>query len=436
MLSKAAIGDGADFRGLSDRGRGTGGMRNARRQLLSAAWLGAHFSLSLANHAAACISLAIPTRNDNYPSNVLAVQNKSLLILQGVNWKPLAWKARSWLSSTIPILRRPSLSESLRVGEGRYATVKVISVPAERHRRFAHWEKRVFHQTCAVNVALQRSRGRLFVYRAADHIYSDSLIRFLSSRSLLEDRIYPCDRCDIDSADFDAVPTGGPLEDISAMCEAHVAEWHPPSPSNPAYRIPALHTNGCGDFLLMARSLWMRIAGLRQGRYPVFLDYDSLALHAAYALCGREEILPPDCRVYKLRHGLRTVDRMREVWAWRWRIAERALSLLAPGGTATNFFRAALNYPRRLDRTFEGVSLDYYERHFVLPAFLWARGFPFVRQNRGAWGLRRRIASGDHAGIRRLGQAKLAVLSLRPALAATGWPSFRRSPEKVGLDSW
>ena len=332
------------------------------------------------------ISLAIPTRNDNYPSNVLAVQNKSLLILQR-QLEAACLESEIVVVEYNPDPSRPSLSESLRVGEGRYATVKVISVPAERHRRFAHWEKRVFHQTCAVNVALQRSRGRFFVYRAADHIYSDSLIRFLSSRSLLEDRIYPCDRCDIDSADFDAVPTGGPLEDISAMCEAHVAEWHRPLAVNPAYRIPALHTNGCGDFLLMARSLWMRIAGLRQGRYPVFLDYDSLALHAAYALCGREEILPPDCRVYKLRHGLRTVDRMREVWAWRWRIAERARLLLAPGGTATNFFRAALNYPRRLDRTFEGVSLDSYERHFVLPAFLWARGFPFVRQNRGAWGL-------------------------------------------------
>jgi hypothetical protein len=52
-----------------------------------------------------------------------------------------------------------------------------------------------------------------------------------------------------------------------------------------------------------------------------------------------------------------------------------------------NFSRMIANYPRREDRTFEGVLLDSYERHFVLPAFLWAHGFPFTRQNTGSWGL-------------------------------------------------
>jgi hypothetical protein len=35
---------------------------------------------------------------------------------------------------------------------------------------------------------------------------------------------------------------------------------------------------------------------------------------------------------------------------------------------------------------FEAALLDSYERHFVLPAFLWAHGFPFRRQNAGSWG--------------------------------------------------
>ena len=55
--------------------------------------------------------------------------------------------------------------------------------------------------------------------------------------------------------------------------------------------------------------------------------------------------------------------------------------------TLLNFSRMIANYPRRVDRTFEGVLLDSYERHFVLPAFLWAHGCPFTRQNRGSWGL-------------------------------------------------
>jgi hypothetical protein len=331
------------------------------------------------------ISLVIPTRNDSYPSNVPAVQNKSLLILQR-QLEAARLESEILVVEYNPDPARPRLSESLRVDEGRYVTVKVISVPPEYHRRFPYGEKCVFHQTCAVNVGLRRSRGHFFAYRAADHIYSDGLIRFLSGKSLLENCIYRCDRYDIDRAGFDAVPAGGSLEEISAVCEAHVVQWHRRLSIEPSYRIRDLHTNGCGDFLLMARSLWMRIAGLRQGRYPVFLDYDSLALHAAHALCRCETVLPWDCRVYKLSHGLKTVARMQQVWPSRWMRVERILKL-ARSTTVVNLFRMIANYPRRVDRTFDGVLLDSYERHFVLPAFLWAHGFPFVRQNRGPWGL-------------------------------------------------
>jgi hypothetical protein len=328
------------------------------------------------------ISLVIPTRNDNYPSS--AVQGKSLLILQR-QLEAARVESEILVVEYNPDPSRPHLSESLRVDEGRYVTVKVISIGAEHHRRFPHWEKRALYQTLAVNVGLRRSRGHFFVYRAADHIYSDGLLRFLSNKSLLDDCIYRCDRYDIDRAGFDAVPAGGSSEEISAVCNAHVVQRHRPVSVEPSYRIPALHTNGCGDFLLMARSLWMRIAGLRQEKYPIFLDDDSLALHAAYALCGCEAILPQDCRVYKLSHGLSSAARVHQVWPSRWKLVEQILS--SRSATVRNVFRVIGNYPRRVDRTFEGVQLDSEERHFVLPAFLWAHGFPFIRQNTGTWGL-------------------------------------------------
>ena len=52
-----------------------------------------------------------------------------------------------------------------------------------------------------------------------------------------------------------------------------------------------------------------------------------------------------------------------------------------------NLARGLFNYPRRVDRTLPGVRLDSMERHFVLPAFLYAHGFPLRRQNFGRWGL-------------------------------------------------
>jgi len=331
------------------------------------------------------LSLVIPTRNDSYPSNVLAVQNKSLLILQ-------RQLEQARLESEILVIQynpdptRPLLDQSLQVDEGRYVTVKVITVPAEQHRRLPHWQKNVFHQTLAVNVGLRRSRGSFFVYRAADQIYSDGLIRFLSNRSLLEDCIYRCDRYDISPAGFDAVPPNGGLEATSAVCEAHVVEHFSLASVPAAYRIPNLHTNACGDFLLMARSLWMRIAGLRQEKYPIFLGDDSLALHAAYSRCRSLTILPRHCRVYKRNHGLKSAARLQQVWSPGWKRFEQILSLTG-NHSLISLSRVIGNYPRRVDRTLEGVLLDSEERHFVLPAFLWAHGYPATRQNHGNWGL-------------------------------------------------
>jgi hypothetical protein len=330
------------------------------------------------------LTVVIPTRNDTYPSNVVAVQNKSLLILQR-QLENARIESEIIVVEYNPDPSRPHLHECLRVDQGQYVSIRVICVDPEHHRTVPYHEKRVFHQTRAINIGLRRSRGRFFVYRAADHIYSDALVRFLSRKSLGENCIYRCDRCDIDRVGFDAVKPDH-LDDVSRICEEHIVEWHKPLSPELSYRIPNLHINGSGDFLLMSRRLWMRLSGMREGRYPIFLDYDSLVLHAAYALCRWQTILPNSCRVYKLSHGMRTVGRIRNTWLPGWKKWDEKL-LAAERTTLANLCRCIFNYPRRIDRTFEGVRLDAYERHFVLPAFLWAHGFPFVRQNWGTWGL-------------------------------------------------
>jgi hypothetical protein len=331
------------------------------------------------------LSLVVPTRNDDYPSNVAGIQGKSLSILQR-QLEDARLESEILVIEYNPDPRQPGLSQTLRVDAGSYVTVKVISVDPKYHRRFRHWEQRVFHQTLAVNAGLRRSRGHFFVYRAADHIYSDALIKLLSAKTLRENTIYRCDRVNIDRAAFDAV-SADHLDQISGICNQRAIARMDPLEFEPSYRLPALHTHACGDFLLMARDLWMRIAGLREGKYPVFLDYDSLAYHAAYALCRDETVLPLDCCVYKLDHAMKFIGRLQPVWSPRWARLDR--NLLEKGAGYANVARALFNYPRRVDRTFPGVLLDSFERHFVLPAFLWSRGFPVVRQNFGAWGLRR-----------------------------------------------
>lgn len=330
------------------------------------------------------LSLVIPTRNDSYPSNILPVQNRCLSILQ-------QQLEEQRIDSEIIVVEynsvptNPHLYESLRLDRGRYVTVRVITVPPEYHARFRYSERRVFHQTCAVNVGLRRSRGRFFVYRAADHLYSGDLVQFLGRRTLLDDCIYRCDRFDVDKAVLDSVDSRR-LDLISSTCERHIVDWHQPLTVPPSFHIPTLHTNACGDFLLMSRHNWLRLAGLREGRFPVFLDYDSLLLYAANAIGNSQVILPAGCRVYKINHGMKTTARIRQEWSRAAKLLEDLL-WRANSTTLVNWARAIFNYPRRSDQTFPGVLLDSYERHFVLPAFLWSHRFPAVRQNYGEWGL-------------------------------------------------
>ncbi len=332
------------------------------------------------------LSLVIPTRNDEYVNNTLAIQDKCLRLLQR-QLEAAAIESEILVVDYNTDPSRPRLADSLQAEAGEYVTVRVIEVEARHHQQFRFHDRRPFHQACAVNTGLRRSRGRFFVYRALDHIYSEQLIHFLARKTLHEDCIYRCDRVDIRREGFDSVQ----LKDwnrVSAICNLHVAFRHEPLSVEPTFRIPLLHTNACGDFLLMARALWMRIGGWEESRCPVSTDYDSLAMHAAYSICRRQEILSRECCVYKLDHPKKNVERIEQAWsplAKRW---EAFLLRKVSDATLVNLSRILFNYPRRIDRTVPGLLLDSFERHFVLPAFLWAHGLRRVRLNRGAWGLK------------------------------------------------
>jgi hypothetical protein len=62
-----------------------------------------------------------------------------------------------------------------------------------------------------------------------------------------------------------------------------------------------LHTNGCGDFTLMAREHWFDLRG-----YPEFdlfsMNLDSILCYAAHHAGFREEILPDPMRIYHIEH--------------------------------------------------------------------------------------------------------------------------------------
>jgi hypothetical protein len=103
--------------------------------------------------------------------------------------------------------------------------------------------------------------------------------------------------------------------------------------ATPADEIPAepqqaqLHTNGCGDFTLMARENWLDLRG-----YP---EFDTFSMHLDSVFCFSahyggivEELLEEPMRIYHIEHGHGsgwTPEGQAKLFA---RIAERGLSMI------------------------------------------------------------------------------------------------------------
>jgi hypothetical protein len=113
----------------------------------------------------------------------------------------------------------------------------------------------------------------------------------------------------------------GPLVDLTLMVPSRVsrmAKWYTrsvtPGGSDPegrerVDRLPQtvrspvfLHTNGCGDFTLLARERWFDLRA-----YPEFdlfsMNLDSVFCFAAHHGGAREEILADPMRIYHIEHG-------------------------------------------------------------------------------------------------------------------------------------
>jgi hypothetical protein len=69
-----------------------------------------------------------------------------------------------------------------------------------------------------------------------------------------------------------------------------------------ASTVGSLHTNGCGDFTLLARDHWLDLRG-----YPEFdlfsMNIDSILCYAAHYGGAREEILVDPIRIYHIEHA-------------------------------------------------------------------------------------------------------------------------------------
>jgi len=283
------------------------------------------------------LSVVVTSRNDDHGGDLL---RRMQIFVDGLleQCRRHRLDAELILVEWNPPPDRPRLAEALRwprsLVPGR---VRVIEVPYARHRRFRHSEVLPLFQMIAKNVGIRRARGRFVLATNVDVLFSDELMRFLASRGLDSDRMYRIDRYDAMSN----VPFPAGLDEQLAFCGTHLLRVNTgegtfrvepdgrrlrASPARVAVRalrraarqgvrwlktaaggqdpfrgLVNLHTNGCGDFTLLAREKWGELRG-----YPEFemfsFHLDSVLCYAAHHGGATETVLAAPMRIYHIEH--------------------------------------------------------------------------------------------------------------------------------------
>jgi len=283
-----------------------------------------------------------------------------------------------------PPVDRSSLVEVLRsLPVSQWLTVRVVTVPAQFHRRLKHWDVRAISGAHAVNCGLRRARGQFAVLRSGDVFYPDDLFAFLAARDLRDDAFYRCDRVDIDLSPEEAeVALAEPGVDIPAdrICDRR-SQW-----SRRLAGLPPLHLRAAGDFTLTSLRAWHAIRGYAEPRRALYGECDTLLVAA---LAGRnltQVCLPPAHCVYKCVHAQMNDARL---FAEPTTARDRAsvtpdVSAVRSAGRAAKFLvQALMNRPPRY---FGGRRIESVTRvSAMLVLTYWLRGAVWTRSRH--WGL-------------------------------------------------
>ncbi len=281
------------------------------------------------------LSIVAASRNDDHGGNLF---ERMQLFVDG-----LADQARRFdlaielvLVEWNPPADRPSLADALRWEPAEQFQPRVITVPPEVHRTFAHADGLPLFQMIGKNVGIRRSNAPFVLATNIDILLSDELFAFLKS-GLKANALYRVDRHDV-LAQLDATPLPSPAEcrALPVMREhgldglrypngrPPVARTQPPTsvrpPSGLAVRpalkelnrmtmaawdrvvLPKLHTVACGDFTLTSRDVWFAMRGYPE--WPMYSwQLDGVPIYQAFA-GGVEMInLQPPMVAFHLEHG-------------------------------------------------------------------------------------------------------------------------------------
>ena len=215
---------------------------------------------------------------------------------------------------------------------------RVITVPYERHVFIRFGRVLPLFQMIAKNVGIRRARGEFILATNIDILFSDELMALVAQKAFRADRLYRCDRFDVDSTIPKDVPLdeklrfawgnlirrnhrqapadifarqieGAPLEFAinAALASGHFELETEDGLLALAAKASApplwLHLNACGDFTLLHRDAWTKIGGYAE--FETFsLHLDSLGVVTAHLSGFREVWLPPPAVCFHIEHAL------------------------------------------------------------------------------------------------------------------------------------
>ena len=170
---------------------------------------------------------------------------------------------------------------------------RIITVPRKYHESLANPHGEKFFEYAAKNVGIRRAAGRFILSTNPDNIYSPSLIHRLAKHDLDEGCFYRTNRYDV---------RDGKVITVN-FAHGSVIDWELQSNPNTAVpdsdgmvdypglgKLPILHFNAAGDFILMARQAWEKIKGHPEVPYSLTVDGQTVYLAAKAGL--KQVILP------------------------------------------------------------------------------------------------------------------------------------------------
>jgi hypothetical protein len=279
---------------------------------------------------------------------------------------------------------RPLIIDSLGLPpQGDCVQVRGIVVGNEHHEGFIGSREWSMNPAAAANVGLRRAEGRFVSPKAADTYLSNEIIATIARRDLHENALYRGDRCDVALSTSDLL-----LDDerLLGRLESLDSTRHSRIPHPPQWYIRELHTNACGDFLLMSRQMWHAVRGFPLDGTVLSLDCDSLIVHMAVALGVHEICLPAACRIFKGRHARLFTNRISYVWSPLQSRVDDFMTSVRWWRLQT-ILRSIFDYPKRKVAGVEGVLAPSIERNFVRPAEQWAHGIAPKLSQPESWGL-------------------------------------------------